>query len=178
MNKRIIPVAALVVVFALGFLYVNQNYLAAGDKDGKDCQNKSGCTSGNKDVKAGGDFQSYEFITDKACCDEMKASLQKDLMNSAGVKEVKFGTTCTSSKMTQVSVYYAAGETSSETISSFIKDKNYDCSGSGCTEKGCDKMGEKSGEKHEMKSGMEKGGCDGKNECPSMKQKSKDSKQL
>jgi hypothetical protein len=174
MNKRIIPVAALVVVFALGFLYVNQNYLVAGDKDGKDCQNKSGCTSGNKEVKAGGDFQSYEFVTDQACCDEMKTALQNDLMNSAGVKEVKFGTTCTASKMTQVSVYYAAGETSSENIASFVKEKKYDCSGSGCTGTGCDK----NGEKHGMKSGTQKDGCDGKNECPAGKQKSKDSKQL
>lgn len=177
MNKKIIPVAAMVVVFALGFLYVNQNYLTAGDKDGKDCLNKSGCTSG-KEVKAGGDYQSFEFVTDQACCDEMKTSLQNDLMNSAGVKEVKFSSSCTVSKMTQVTVYFAAGETSSENIASFVKEKKYDCSGAGCTEKGCDKMGEKSGEKHEMKSGTDKGECDEYRECPSMKQKSKESKQL
>jgi len=56
--------------------------------------------------------------------------------------------------MSQVTVYYSAGETSEETIAAFLKDKNYDCSG----HTDCDKGGS-----HK--------------ECPN-KEKSKESKQL
>lgn len=171
MNKKIISLAAIVVIFALGFLYLNQSYLVAGDKDGNcsksSCSDKSSCTK-SSEIKAGGEFESYEFVTDQACCDEMRSSLQSELLGVAGVKEVKFGSTCSVSKMTQVTVMYAAGETSSDNIASVVKSKSFDCSG-----KGCEKDGVKSGE-----SNTNKGGCDGKSECPSGKQKSKDSKQL
>ena len=168
MNRRIIPIAAIVVFFALGFLYLNQNYLIANDKDGTNCY-KTSCGSMNKETgtKAGGEFSSYGFTTESACCDEMKTELSGSLMSIQGVKEVKFSTTCSVSKMTNVTVLYAAGETSEEIIAASVKEKSYDCSG-----KSCDKEG--------MKSGSQKDGCDTKNECPGMKmkQKSKDSKQL
>ena len=114
-------------------------------------------------IKTGGEWASYEFVTDKACCDEMKSSLQSDLMTVAGVKEVKFGSSCSVSKMSMVTVYYSAGETSEENISSFIKDKSYECTGN---HSGCNKDGVKSGE-----------GNDCQKECPH-KEKTKDTKQL
>ncbi len=199
MNKKLLSVSVLVIIFAFGFLYLNQAYLVAhditsgtcdkttGDKSGCDkttgvksgCDKttgeKSGCdkTTGEKsscsdktnEVKAGGEFQSYLFTTDKACCDGMRADLEKNLLTVAGIKEVKFSTTCNVSKMTNVTVMYSSGETSEENIASYLKDNNMDCSG-----KSCDKDGKKSGEK--------KDGCDTKKECPSGKQKSNDSKQL
>lgn len=186
MNKKLLSISALVVIFAFGFLYLNQAYLVAHDKTSSGCD-KTSCdkTAGNKsssektncdrsscgdnksEIKAGGEYSSYQFVTDKACCEEMKADLQKNLLGVAGVKEVSFGSTCNVSKMTNVTVMYSAGETSEENIASFIKDKSFDCSGS----KGCDKEGMKSGEKKE--------GCDGKSECPGMKnKKSNDTKQL
>lgn len=164
MKRLIIPAAAIVVVFALGFLYVNQNYLIANDKEGTSCVGKTGCDDKNKEVKAGGENESYEFVTDQACCDEMRSAMQTELLTVAGVKEVKFGSTCGASKMTMVTVYYAAGETSSEQLASLMKDKKYDCSTS------CEKDG--------SKSGSSKDGCGGHGECPSGKQKSKDTKQL
>ena len=162
-SGKIISLTGFILLLAFGFLYLNQNLLIADDRNGeKDCS--SSCSK-SKDVKAGGEFSSYEFVTDKACCDEMKTGLQTDLMSVAGVKEVKFNTSCSVSKMTQVTVYYAAGETSEENISSYLKDKSYDCSG----HLGCSKDGVKSGEG--------KDGKDCQKECPH-KEKSKDSKQL
>lgn len=176
MNKKIITAAGLIVVFAFTFLYLNQSYLIANDKDGKNCSNectqktsaeKTGCDSKNN-VKAGGEFSSYEFTTDKACCEEMKADLQKNLLTVSGVKEVSFSQTCNVSKMTNVKVMYSAGETNEDAIATFVKNNSYDCS----SHSGCDKDG--------MKSGDKKGGCDSKSECPGMKmeKKSSDSKQL
>ncbi len=184
MNKKILGIAAIVVVFAMGFLYLNQGYLVASDKDGKTCdkdskscsktssENKTSCddknkNSGSSEIKAGGEWNEYAFTTDQACCEQMKSDLQKELSSVAGVKEIKFSSTCNVSKMTQVTVYYSAGETSEEKLASFVKDKSYDCSG----KSGCDKDGVKSGE-------TKKGGCDGKKECPSKEKKSSDSKQL
>jgi hypothetical protein len=171
MNKKILGIAAIVVIFAMSFLYLNQGYLAASNKDGSTCS-KTSCDdknkkSGNTEVKAGGEWNEYAFNTDQACCEEMKADLQKELTSVAGVKEVKFGLTCSSSKMTHVIVYYSAGETNEEAIASFVKGKSYDCSG----KSGCDKEGVKSGENN-------KGGCDSKKECPGKNKKSSDSKQL
>lgn len=201
MNKKLLSVSALVVIFAFGFLYLNQAYLVAYDKTSGTCDktsgsksgcdkttgdksgcdkttgDKSGCdkTAGNKsscgdntnEVKAGSEYQSYQFTTDKACCDGMKADLEKNLLTVAGIKEIKFSTTCNVSKMTNVTVMYSAGETSEENIASFVKDKSIDCSGGNS----CNKDGKKTGEK--------KDGCDTKKECPSMKnKKSDDSKQL
>jgi hypothetical protein len=166
MNKKILSVASLVVVFTLSFFYVNQNFLTANDKDIKDCANKTACDGKNKDVKAGGEFESYEFTTDQACCDEMKNALQTDLLTVAGIKEVKFSPTCSVSKMTNVTVYFAAGETNSENIAAYVKDKNYDCPGSGCTKDG-------------VKSGDKKEGCDSKKECtPNKETKNKETKNL
>jgi hypothetical protein len=96
----------------------------------------------------------------------MKSSLQTELLTVAGIKEVKFGSSCSESKMTNVTVFYAAGETNAENIAAFLKDKNYDCSGKSCT-----KDGVKSGE-------TKKEGCDTKKECPGKNKKSSDSKQL
>jgi hypothetical protein len=137
MKRKFILLASLVLVFTLGFLYVNHNYLSANDRDGKNnCTNHSGCTQHkSSEIKAGGEWSSYEFITNKACCDEMQTSLKKELMSLEGVKDVKFSSTCTVSKMTNVSIFYSAGETSVETISSFVKDKGYDCSS--CDKKDC-----------------------------------------
>lgn len=133
MNKKIFGVAAIVVVFALGFLYLNQSYLIANDKDGKTCSKTStGCDDKQKtsatEVKAGGEYSSYEFTTDQVTCDDSKANLEKELTSVAGVKEIKFGSTCNVSKMTSVTVLYAAGETNEEAIASYVKGKNMDCS--------------------------------------------------
>ena len=116
MKRKFISFASLVLVFTLGFLYMNHNYLAAGDRDGKkECSSSSSCSKNKStEIKAGGDWSNYEFTTDRACCDEMKTALKTDLMNISGVKDVKFGSTCNVSKMTGVSVYYAAGETNEE----------------------------------------------------------------
>jgi len=187
MNKKFLGAAALVIVFAFGFLYLNQSYLIANDKDGKDCSkecttsagDKSGCdktaaieSSGDKtgcdkskcgdnsNIKAGGEFSSYQFVTDKVTCDDSKADLQKNILSIAGVKEVNFGSTCNVSKMTNVTIMYAAGETSEENIAASLKEKNMDCSG----KSGCDKDGKNSGDVNK--------------ECPSKNKKSSDSKQL
>jgi hypothetical protein len=139
MKRKFILLASLVLVFTLGFIYVNHNYISANGRDGKNtCTNMTGCTQHKSNtIKAGGEWSSYEFVTDKACTDEMQSSLKTELMNVAGVKDVKFSSTCSYSKMTNVSIYYSAGETSEETLQSFIKDKGFDCSGSGCEGKGC-----------------------------------------
>jgi hypothetical protein len=185
MNKKIISISALVVVFALGFFYLNQEYLAAYTKSDGDCDktqcdktsgtksssenkecDKSSCGENKSMKKAGGEFSSYEFTTDKACCEEMKADLEKGLLGVAGVKEVRFSQTCNVSKMTNVTVMYSAGETNQENIASFVKEGKFDCSGSGCS-----KDGVKSGE-------TKKDGCDGKTECPGKNKKSGETKQL
>jgi len=131
MKRKFILVASLVLVFTLGFIYVNHNYLSANDRDGKNnCTNYSGCTGHKTNgIKAGGEWSSFEFITDKACCNEDKSSLKTELMNLEGVKDVKFSSTCTVSKMTNVSIYFSAGETSREKLETLIKDKGFDCSG-------------------------------------------------
>ena len=93
----------------------------------------------DKEIKAGGnEYSSYEFVTDKACRDEMKTSMQNDLMSLNGVKEVKFGESCEVSKMTKVSVFYSPGDTNEEAITKYIKDKDYNCSEHGnCPEGKC-----------------------------------------
>lgn len=188
MNKKIIAIAAIVVVFTFGFLYLNQSYLVAGgngdcskectqqtagktgcDKSNCDKSNcdKQGCTEMSGNIKAGGEFSEYSFVTDKVTCNQTKADLEKVLLSAAGVKEVSFGPTCNVSHMTSVKVMYSAGETSEEKLASYLKDNKIDCSSSS----GCNKDG--------MKSGSEKNGCDSKSECPGMKEKkSSDSKQL
>jgi hypothetical protein len=135
MKSKIFIFTTLVLILTFGFIYVNQTYLSSNDKDGKkECSNHS-CSKQNtkdKEIKAGGnEFSSYEFVTDKACCDEMKTSMQTELMGINGVKEVKFGESCEVSKMTKVSVIYSAGETSEEAITSLIKAKEFNCSENG-----------------------------------------------
>jgi hypothetical protein len=138
MKRKFILLASLVLVFTLGFIYVNHNYISANGRDGKNtCTNMTGCTQHKSNtIKAGGEWSSYEFTTDKACCEEMQSSLKSELMSAAGVKDVKFSQTCTVSKMTNVSIYYSASETNEETLASLIKDKGFDCS-SGCDKKNC-----------------------------------------
>ncbi|HMT11299.1 MAG TPA: hypothetical protein PKA39_06715 [Ignavibacteria bacterium] len=184
MNKKIISVSALVVVFALGFFYLNQEYLVAYTKSGGDCDktqcsktsgtkssadkkecdksscDKSSCGENKGMIKAGGEYSSYEFVTDKVTCEDSKAELQKNILSIAGVKEVNFGSTCNVSKMTSVTIMYSAGETNEENIAASLKEKNMDCSG----KSGCDKDGKNSG--------------DVKKECPGKNKKSNDSKQL
>lgn len=135
MRNRILVFTSLVLVLTVGFLYVNQNYLSANDKNGKkECTGHS-CSKQNakdKEIKAGGEeYSTYEFVTDKACCDEMKTSMEKELMGINGVKEVKFGQSCEVSKMTNVSIRYSAEETNVEKISSIIKDKEFNCPDNG-----------------------------------------------
>jgi len=193
MNKKFLGAAAIVVIFAFGFLYLNQSYLIANDKDGKDCSkectqnagktgcdktaaietlgdksgcDKSGCDKskcGDDNIKAGGEYSSYQFVTDKVTCEDSKADLQKNILSIAGVKEVSFGSTCNVSKMTNVTIMYAAGETSEENIAASLKEKNMDCSG----KSGCNKDGKNSGDSK-----------DGYKDCPSKNKKSSDSKQL
>lgn len=158
--KKTISITALILLVSLGLLYMNQGLLIADDRDGKkDCSSE--CTQ-SKNIKTSGDFSSYEFVTDKACCDEMKSELQSGLLGVAGVKEVKFGYSCGESKMTQVTVMFSAGETTEDNIASYIKDKKFDCEG----HSGCNKEGKTSGSD-----------TDCKKQCP-QKEKSKDSKQL
>jgi hypothetical protein len=161
MNKKIIAISAIVLILAVGFLYLNSTYLAAGDKGGQDTKKEcTGKCKENKDIKAGGELGTYDFITDKASSDEMKSSIQKELLTVNGVKEVKFGGTCNISKMTSVTVYYSANETSSDKLASYVKDKSFDCSGKDCTGKGCDKDGKSSGKSSEQ---MKQSG---KSDCP------------
>lgn len=174
MNKKIIGIASIVVVFALGFLYLNQGYLAANDKDGNTCSSScddKGKNSGTSSIKAGNEWSSYEFTTDKACCEQMKSDLQKELGSVAGVKEVKFSQTCNVSKMTNVTVLYAAGETNEETIVSFVKNKSYDCSSKCEGKSGCDKKS------NDTKMDAGKDGCNPNKECPG-KNKSEEPKKL
>jgi hypothetical protein len=162
MNKKVISIAALVVLFAFGFLYVNATYLQADNKSGKKECTSSSCrdktsqssnqsSSDNKDIKAGGETGTYQFVTDKIHCEDCKVSMQKELMGGvSGIKDVKFGETCSVSKMTNVTVYYSAGETSTDKIASYVKDKSYDCSGKDCTGTDCNKDGKSSGKSSEQ----------------------------
>ena len=161
-SGKIISFSAVILVSAFAFLYLNQNLLIANDRDdcNKNCSSSYSCS---KDIKAGGEFSSFEFITDKASSGDMKTELENDLRSVDGVKDVKFGSSCSYSKMTKVTVYYSAGETSEEIIASFVKDKSYDCSG----HNGCNKDGVNSG----------KDGMDCPRGCPH-KEKTKDTKQL
>ena len=145
MKNKFIIFASAVLMLTLGFLYVNHNYISANEKDGKtQCTNMSGCTQHKQNtIKAGGEWSSYEFTTDKACCEEMQSSLKTELMSVTGVKDVKFSSTCTVSKMTNVSIYYSPGETSEETLASLVKDKGFDCSG--CDKKDCQMKNKKAG---------------------------------
>lgn len=134
MKTKFISFASLVMVFTLVFLYANHNNLSAGDRDKKkECTSSSGCIKNkSNEIKAGGEWSTYEFLSDKAYDNETKSNLRNELMSAAGVKDVKFSHSCSVSNMTYVSVYYAAGETSEETLASLVKGKGFDCSGNGC----------------------------------------------
>ena len=163
MNRKIIALSSVVLILALGFLYIQQGNLMAGDKNKSCCMNKNTQKTSNDapGIKAGGEkFASYEFSTDKACCEEMRSSMQKELLGISGVKEVKFSQTCTASKMTMVSVLYDAGATNESGIAASLKEKNIDCPQMpGCDKEGCSKN--KSGSN--MQQQCPKGGCDMKN---------------
>ncbi|MCX7877885.1 MAG: hypothetical protein N2510_04490 [Ignavibacteria bacterium] len=136
-----IPVTVLILTF--GVLYLNPGMLSANDKDGKTCKSKTSCSEKSKtdkcgsEVKAGGEWSNFEFTTDQACCEKMKAELEKELMALAGIKEVKIGEACSVSGMAKVTVSYDSNETNEDNIASFVKTKNYDCS----DKKGCSKEG-------------------------------------
>lgn len=148
MNKKIIALSSIVLLLAFGFLYMNSSKLIASGKSyNKKCCVDQSTSSSQKDIKAGGDqssnteFSKYEFTTDKACCNEMKSSLQKEIMGAGGIKDVKFSETCTASKMTKVTILFSAGETSESQIASYLKDKNIDCPISkDCDKEGCTKQ--------------------------------------
>jgi hypothetical protein len=162
MKRNIIIIAGIAVVLLFSFLYINQNYLMADDRDGKkECSDMSKCDDKekNKEIKAGSDLNEYVFATDQACCDEMKADLQTQILGIAGVKEVSFGETCGHSKMTQVKVFYNGSETTEDVIAASVNEKNVKSEG----KTGCDKN---------SKSGK----TDGMKECPS--HKNKDSKDI
>ena len=154
MNKKLLSISVLVIIFAFGFLYLNQAYLIAHDKEsgncdkectqktaGKTCDksscdkmtgdksgcDKSSCGDNKSQIKAGGEYTSYQFVTDKVTCEDSKADLQKNILSIAGVKEVNFGSTCNVSKMTSVTIMYSSGETSEEKIAASLKEKNMDC---------------------------------------------------
>ena len=132
MKNRIFIFASLVVILTFGFLYVNQSSLASNDKDCSMNCTMSSCQmhKTNTDIKAGGgggEWATYEFVTDKACCEEMKTSMQTQLMSFSGVKDVKFSKTCNVSSMTSVIIYYSKDETNEASLTSLVKDKEYDC---------------------------------------------------
>lgn len=126
MRNKIIIISSLLIILTFGFLYFNNHYIST-DKNSTACS----CpmrSSGIQNTNAGNKWSSFNFITDKACCDEMRSSMQKELMGLAGVKDVKFVPSCSISKMSQVSIYYSSDETNSENIASYLKDKKMDCS--------------------------------------------------
>jgi len=138
MKKKIILLSSVILLSALTLTYFKFNYLIAGE-DGKNC-NTTSCTDKSK-ITSASELDSYEFTTDKACCDQMKNELKAGLTGLNGVKEVKFSTTCGVSKMTNVTVYYENTLTSTDAIVKFVKEKEFDCSKMpGCEDApGCEK---------------------------------------
>jgi hypothetical protein len=152
MKNKIIALVAVFAIFTAGLLYFSP--LQAGDKDGKKNCDYSSCSKQmNKGIKAGGEWEKYEFVTDKACCDEMRNNLKSEALKLSGVKEVNFSKTCGMSKMSSVIIYYSASETNSDAIAASLKDKNFDCpSMPGCEKdcsKGCDKNSKSGNEQKE-----------------------------
>lgn len=132
MKNKILVFTSLVLVLTFGFLFVNQNYLTSNEGGKKQCTGNCQHKTQDKDIKAGGnEWSKYEFVTDKACCDEMKSSMKTELMTFSGVKEVNFSSTCDVSKMTNVTIYYSATETSENALASLVKDKEYNCPDNG-----------------------------------------------
>jgi hypothetical protein len=148
MNKKIIALSSIVLLLAFGFLYMNSGKLIASGKsyNKKCCVDQSTSTT-KQEIKAGGDepvtteYAKYEFTTDKACCNEMKSAMQKQIMGAGGVKDVKFSETCSASKMTMVTVLYLSSETNVTQLASYLKDKNIDCPVTkDCDKEGCSKQ--------------------------------------
>ena len=134
MKSKVLIFTSLVLVLTFGFLYMNQSYLSSNDKDGKQQCTSLGCQHKmkNQDVKAGGsEWSKYEFVSDKVTCEDTKASIEKNLMSLNGIKEVKFGSSCSYSGMTSVIIYYSPDETNEAAISSFVKDKEFNCPNDG-----------------------------------------------
>jgi hypothetical protein len=125
MKNKIIIISSLLLLLTFGFLYINK-YYTSNNKGTL----KHSCAMGNstQNMNAEQQWPSYEFITDKACCDEMRSSMQKELMGLTGVKEVKFSPSCSVSKMTKVAVYFSGDATNADKIASYLKDKNLICS--------------------------------------------------
>ncbi len=69
MNKKIISIAALVVLLAFGFLYVNSSYISANNKcSGTSCSASSNQNvQDNKVIKAAGDENKSADCTGKDC---------------------------------------------------------------------------------------------------------------
>jgi len=70
MNKKIISIAAIVVLLAFGFLYVNSSYISAKNKcSGTSCSASStqNATQDNKVIKAAGDENKTTDCTGKDC---------------------------------------------------------------------------------------------------------------
>jgi len=153
MKKKIVIIGSLVVILAFGFLYTQNNYLIADDKDGKkDCsssctkkagtgsstENKSGCGSekmGGANTEVINENPVYEFVTDKIDCDGCKPGMSEKLMGISGVKEVSYGETCQVSKMTTVKVQYSSSDTTPEIIAASVKEKALNCDESKCNSK-------------------------------------------
>ncbi len=147
MNKKIIALSSVALLLAFGFLYVNSQNVIASNRTFKKCCVDQSTSTTRQEVKAGGDdpvktdYARYMFTTDKACCNETRSSLQKQIMQAAGVKDVKFSETCSVSKMTNVTILYSASETSESQLASYVKDKCLGCSGQGdCDQQGCTKQ--------------------------------------
>ena len=167
MNRKLVYLSSLVLILAFGFLYVNSGSLTASDFSKKKCcKDQSTSANTKKEIKAGGDqYSTYEFATDKASSDEMKNTLQKELLGTTGVKDVKFSPTCSASTMTMVTIYYNSGETSESQIASLVKDKSSDCPEMpGCDKEGCSKN----------KSGSNSGTCPHNGDCKNKKTNGKD----
>lgn len=114
------------MLLTFGFLYINDHYTTSG-RYVSSCS----CPKHNSSIQnttAGNKWSSYNFVTDKACCDEMRNSITKELMGLTGVKDVKFGPSCSVSSMSHVSIFYSADEITSQNIASFLKDNKMDCS--------------------------------------------------
>ena len=131
MKKRVVFLSAAILIVSMGLLYVNSGNFVSGQNAMKKCCVGQTTSTVERDIKAGSDqLSSYEFVTDKVCCEQTKSAVQNDIMIMSGVKDVKFSKTCSMSKMTKVTVIYSPTETNNDLISASIKEKNLDCSNS------------------------------------------------
>lgn len=84
MNKKIIAIASIVLVFALGFLYLNSGMLIAGSNGGnKCCINKTSSVSNtNKDTEV--KDKSMECPGSSGCTKEGCTKEKMDAMQKSG----------------------------------------------------------------------------------------------